>query len=79
MIDRLELKNEEKSRFTEGIEKALRLAEGLVVLEYRGKDHLFRLLMACPACQIALPEMEPRLFLSTLRRVPVRLAMVWGS
>ncbi|MGA0293878.1 MAG: excinuclease ABC subunit UvrA [bacterium] len=62
MIDRLELKNEEKSRFTEGIEKALRLAEGLVVLEYRGKDHLFSQLMACPACQIALPEMEPRLF-----------------
>ena len=62
VIDRLELKNEEKSRFTEGIEKALRLAEGLVVLEYRGKDHLFSQLMACPACQIALPEMEPRLF-----------------
>ncbi len=62
VIDRLELKNEEKSRFTEGIEKALRLAEGLVVLEYRGKDHLFSQLMACPVCQIALPEMEPRLF-----------------
>ena len=62
VIDRLELKNEEKSRFTEGIEKALRLADGLVVLEYRGKDHLFSQLMACPACQIALPEMEPRLF-----------------
>ncbi len=54
--------NTEKSRFTEGIEKALRLAEGLVVLEYRGEDHLFSQLMACPACQIALPEMEPRLF-----------------
>ncbi|HJM05011.1 MAG TPA: excinuclease ABC subunit UvrA [SAR324 cluster bacterium] len=62
VIDRLELNNEEKSRFTEGIEKALRLAEGLVVLEYRGEDHLFSQLMACPACQIALPEMEPRLF-----------------
>ena len=58
VIDRLELKNEEKSRFTEGIEKALRLAEGLVVLEYRGKDHLFSQLMACPACQIALQEMD---------------------
>ncbi len=26
------------------------------------KDHLFSQLMACPSCQIALPEMEPRLF-----------------
>ena len=69
VIDRLELKNEEKSRFTEGIEKALRLAEGLVVLEYRGKDHLFSQLMAWPACQIALPEMEPRLFSFNRSRV----------
>ncbi len=62
VIDRLELNTEEKSRFTEGVEKALRLAEGLVTLEYRGEDHLFSRLMACPNCQIALPEMEPRLF-----------------
>ena len=29
---------------------------------HQSEDHLFSQLMACPSCQIALPEMEPRLF-----------------
>ncbi|GIT72662.1 MAG: hypothetical protein Ct9H300mP28_24760 [Pseudomonadota bacterium] len=29
---------------------------------HQDEDHLFSQLMACPSCQIALPEMEPRLF-----------------
>ncbi len=62
VIDRLTLTAKEKSRFTEGVEQALKLAEGLVLLHYRGHDHLFSQLMACPSCQIAIPEMEPRLF-----------------
>ncbi|MGA1597902.1 MAG: excinuclease ABC subunit UvrA [bacterium] len=62
VLDRLTLVAEEKSRFTEAVEKALRLSEGLVLLEYRGEDHLFSQLMACPKCQRSLPEMEPRLF-----------------
>ena len=38
VIDRLELKNEEKSRFTEGIEKALRLAEAWWFLNTGGRS-----------------------------------------
>jgi len=62
VLDRLTLTSDEKSRFTEGVEKALQLAEGLVVLNYRDRDHLLSQLLACPKCQTALPEMEPRLF-----------------
>ena len=62
VLDRLTLSSDEKSRFTEGVEKALQLANGLVVLNYCDHDHLFSQLLACPKCQTALPEMEPRLF-----------------
>ena len=78
VVDRLTSTAEEKSRFTESVEKALLLGNGLAILHYGKKtaenetknhleqspekDHLFSQLMACPSCQIALPEMEPRLF-----------------
>ena len=78
VLDRLTITPQEKSRFTEGVEKALLLGNGLAILHYakknqeqgpenkleqnQQKDHLFSQLMACPSCQIALPEMEPRLF-----------------
>ena len=78
VIDRLTITAKEKGRFTEGVEKALSLTNGLIILSYsknfsekdqkitseknQQKDHLFSQLMACPNCQIALPEMEPRLF-----------------
>ena len=74
VVDRLKITAEEKSRFTESVEKALLLGNGMAILHYRKRgtendneihqdeDHLFSQLMACPSCQIALPEMEPRLF-----------------
>ena len=74
VVDRLKINAEEKSRFTESVEKALELGDGMAILHYRKRnaendneihlegDHLFSQLMACPSCQIALPEMEPRLF-----------------
>ena len=62
IIDRLTLRSSEKSRFAEGVERALRLTEGLAIVHYGEADHLFSQLMACPQCQIAIPEMEPRLF-----------------
>ncbi len=62
VIDRLKLTPDEKSRFTEGIERSLHLSKGLVIALYAEQEHLFSSLMACPRCQIAIPEMEPRLF-----------------
>ena len=78
ILDRLTITPNEKGRFTEGVEKALSLGNGLAILNYSKKvnengkndssekpspkDNLFSQTMACPNCQIALPEMEPRLF-----------------
>ena len=62
VIDRMTLLPAEKSRFVEGVDRALHLTEGLVIVQYKNEDHLFSQLMACPRCQIAIPEMEPRLF-----------------
>ena len=62
VIDRLRLTPDEKSRFTEGVERSLNLSKGLVIALYGEQEHLFSSLMACPRCQIAIPEMEPRLF-----------------
>ena len=62
VLDRLILSSDEKSRLTEGVEKALKMSEGLVILNFKEEDHLFSQLSACPTCQISLPEQEPRLF-----------------
>jgi excinuclease ABC subunit A len=62
VLDRLTLNSDGKSRLTEGVEKALKMSEGLVNLNFKDEDHLFSQISACPTCQISLPEQEPRLF-----------------
>jgi excinuclease ABC subunit A len=62
VLDRLTLNSDGKSRLTEGVEKALKMSEGLVNLNFKDEDHLFSQISACPTCQISLPEREPRLF-----------------
>ena len=53
-----------RQRLAESFEAALRLAEGrAVVLEMdSGTEHLFNARFACPVCQYAISELEPRLF-----------------
>ncbi len=59
---------EDIARLTEAIEKALDLANGLVIISVIGnkknefKDTVFSQLFACPKCGINLPELEPRNF-----------------
>ncbi|RJP46110.1 MAG: excinuclease ABC subunit UvrA [Armatimonadetes bacterium] len=63
------------SRLHQSIETALKLGEGFVIisevldasLEFpqnpkKMSDHLYSELFACPSCNIALPEIEPRTF-----------------
>ena len=38
VLDRLILNSDEKSRLTEGVEKALKMSEGLVILNFQGED-----------------------------------------
>lgn len=64
-----------KFRLTDGVEQALKLSDGLVVVsevqdpsfDYPEKpkkfaDHLFSEHFACPVCNISLPPIEPRTF-----------------
>ena len=69
VVDRLSVKNESKSRITDSIETALRLANGLVILDFvdikagsPDKEKTFSEHMACHDCEISFEELEPRSF-----------------
>src|SRR5688572_8907675 len=64
VIDRLRVRTDSKQRLAESFETALRHADGraLVVETDGGREHLFSAKFSCPACDYALPELEPRLF-----------------
>jgi excinuclease ABC subunit A len=64
VIDRLRSRPDTKQRLAESFETALRHADGraLVVEVDSQKEHLFSAKFSCPACDYALPELEPRLF-----------------
>jgi excinuclease ABC subunit A len=64
VIDRLRARADSKQRLAESFETALRHADGraLVVETDSGREHLFSAKFSCPACDYALPELEPRLF-----------------
>jgi excinuclease ABC subunit A len=68
-IDRLRIEDRTLPRLREGIQKALRLAEGVVsvltgpeAFEGKGKEGVFSALRACPNGHVELPELEPRCF-----------------
>ena len=64
VIDRLIIKEGVEKRLTDSIEMALKLADGLVIINLIDKeeDRLFSENFACPDCGISIDELEPRLF-----------------
>ena len=64
VIDRVKVRGDVVQRLAESLETALRHADGraLAVEADNGKEHLFSARFACPHCDYALPELEPRLF-----------------
>lgn len=64
VVDRLVLKDDIRRRLTDSLETALKLAEGLVVVENvdTGEEELFSTNNACPECGISIGEITPRLF-----------------
>jgi excinuclease ABC subunit A len=67
VIDRLTAKPEGKQRLTDSIETALKLANGLVTLDFvdvksGDKEKTFSELLACHDCGLSFQEMEPRSF-----------------
>ncbi len=67
VVDRLTAKAESKSRLTDSIETALKLASGLVILDFvdaKGdeKERVFSEHLACHDCNLSFEELEPRSF-----------------
>ena len=63
VIDRLIIKEGMEGRLSDSLEEALRLAEGLVIINVIGdKDILFSENFACADCGISIQEFEPRMF-----------------
>lgn len=62
VIDRLVIKENILKRLTDSLETALKLSDGLVVIDCEGEEELFSSRYSCPDCGISIEEVEPRLF-----------------
>ncbi len=63
LVDRLVIKTGIDRRLMASIELALSLADDIVVINtLDGGDRLFSRRLACPSCDLSLPEMTPRAF-----------------
>lgn len=62
VIDRLVMKEGISRRLSDSVESALKLAEGLVIVEKEGVEELFSTQYSCPDCNISLGEITPRMF-----------------
>jgi excinuclease ABC subunit A len=67
VVDRLTAKEESKTRLTDSIETALRLASGIVLLDFvdaKGseKERTYSEHLACHECNLSFEELEPRSF-----------------
>ena len=62
VVDRLVVKDGILKRLTESLETALKLADGLVVIDCDGEETLYSSRYACPDCNLSIEEIEPRLF-----------------
>lgn len=63
VIDRLVVKQDIRGRLADSLETALKLAEGLVIINViDGEDILFSEKFACADCGISIDDLAPRLF-----------------
>ena len=63
IVDRVVVRNEDRSRIFNSIETATKLSDGKVVINIIGdKEIIMSEHYACEYCDFSLPELEPRLF-----------------
>ncbi len=68
VVDRLTVKPDSKTRLTDSIENALKLANGIVILdlvdvkEKKDKEKIYSEHLACHSCDLSFEELEPRSF-----------------
>ena len=63
VVDRLKVTEERRSRIAESVEAALKLSGGYVLIAPEGgTEYMLTENYACADCDVAIPEIEPRLF-----------------
>jgi excinuclease ABC subunit A len=62
VVDRIAVRESVRARIVESLETALRLADGLALVEGTGGRELFSQSNACADCGVSFPELAPRLF-----------------
>ncbi|MBR0385683.1 MAG: excinuclease ABC subunit UvrA, partial [Erysipelotrichaceae bacterium] len=62
VVDRMAIREENRSRIHDSLEVALSLTEGLVVVKSGNDEMLFSSNYACRYCDFSVPKLEPRLF-----------------
>jgi excinuclease ABC subunit A len=63
LVDRLALRADTGDRLRAGLEKALDLAAGVVLVSVEGRgERLLSRHLACPRCDVSVPELTPRAF-----------------
>ena len=62
VIDRVKLKDENRSRIYSSCETALKYGEGKVVVSINDVENTYSEHLACPYCDFSIPTLEPRMF-----------------
>ncbi len=62
VVDRIKLHEGLEKRISDSLENALKLADGIVIVDVDGEETLFSTKYACVDCGISIPEIEPKLF-----------------
>jgi excinuclease ABC subunit A len=63
LVDEVEVHDRSAARLREAVEKALEMSGAdVLVLRESGQEALYSLKLLCPACEVSLPELEPRSF-----------------
>ncbi len=62
VVDRLVVRDDIKTRLTDSIENAMKLADGLVVIDTDGVEKLYSTRHSCPECGFSFNEISPRMF-----------------
>ena len=63
VVDRIAIKEGIEGRLSESLEMALRMSDGLVIIDVIGKDRItFSQKLSCTDCNISMEELTPRMF-----------------
>lgn len=62
VVDRIVVKESAQSRITDSVQIALQKADGIVIIDFDGKEIVFSEKLACPKCNLSFEELAPRIF-----------------